>query len=104
MEPPREAQVGILFVHGIGQQTPGETLIAFGEPLVNWVRRWLERRNPGRFEILNSALSEPVLESGEPAHLLLQCEGSDPSVRWLLAESCWATEFRRPPFGRLAAW
>ena len=104
MEPPREAQVGILFVHGIGQQTPGDTLIAFGEPLTGWVRRWVERLQSGRFEILKSAFSDPVLESGEPAHLLFQYGWTEPTQRWLLAESCWANEFRRPPFGRLARW
>ena len=104
MEPPREAEVGVLFVHGIGEQTPGDTLIAFGEPLVGWIRRWVQRLSSGRFEILKSAFSDPVLEAGEPAHLLFHYGWDNPSVRWLLAESCWATEFRRPPFGRLATW
>ena len=114
MEAARDAQVGILFVHGIGQQTPGDTLIAFGEPLMRWVRRWIERRHDvskdprGELQILRSALSEPVLQAGEPAHLLFEGRRTDRdpplASRWLLAESCWATEFRQPPFGRLAAW
>lgn len=113
MEPPREAEVGVLFVHGIGQQTPGDTLISFGEPLMGWVRRWVEGRRSGRwptssFEVVKSALSEPLLEPGAPAHLLFQtgraCPDGHVQSRWLLAESCWATEFRNPPFGRLAAW
>ena len=100
----RRQPIGVLFVHGIGEQTPGDTLIAFGEPLVGWIRRWVQRLSSGRFEILKSAFSDPVLEAGEPAHLLFHYGWDNPSVRWLLAESCWATEFRRPPFGRLATW
>lgn len=39
--PPRaEFDLGVLFVHGIGDQARGSTLVAFGEPL--W--RWLDRR------------------------------------------------------------
>ena len=34
---------GILFVHGIGQQKRGETLLAFGEPLHDWLQRRLDR-------------------------------------------------------------
>jgi hypothetical protein len=35
------ASVGILFVHGIGHQRKGETLLRFGEPLFDWLKRWL---------------------------------------------------------------
>jgi hypothetical protein len=34
--------VGVLFVHGIGRQVRGETLVAFGEPLYKWLVRWLD--------------------------------------------------------------
>jgi hypothetical protein len=34
-------EIGVLFVHGIGQQRRGETLVEFGEPLHRWVSRWL---------------------------------------------------------------
>lgn len=37
-----KAQIGILLVHGIGDQQPGETLINMGEPLVNWLSDWLQ--------------------------------------------------------------
>jgi hypothetical protein len=33
--------VGILFVHGIGQQGRGQTLVEFGEPLHRWIDDWL---------------------------------------------------------------
>jgi hypothetical protein len=35
---PRPYNLGVLFVHGIGQQRRGETLIRFGEPLARAVQ------------------------------------------------------------------
>ena len=37
---PRHA-LGVLFVHGIGTQPRGDTLVRFGEPVVAWLSRWL---------------------------------------------------------------
>jgi hypothetical protein len=41
---PPMADVGVLFVHGIGQQVQGETLYAWGGTLVQWLERWLTPR------------------------------------------------------------
>ena len=35
----RHDKIGVLFVHGIGEQKKGATLVACGEPLVAWLRR-----------------------------------------------------------------
>jgi hypothetical protein len=32
-----QAELGILFVHGIGQQQPGDTLARFSDPLVLYI-------------------------------------------------------------------
>src|SRR5215208_5125076 len=42
-QPAAEHQLGILFVHGIGEQPEGETLLGFGEPVLGWLHRWLGR-------------------------------------------------------------
>ncbi len=34
--------LGVLFVHGIGEQQQGSTLVAFGEPLYRWLDRWFD--------------------------------------------------------------
>jgi hypothetical protein len=39
---PEPAQIGILLVHGIGDQKPGETIAAFGEPMIDWLSQWLD--------------------------------------------------------------
>ena len=35
--------LGILLVHGIGDQREGETLLAFGEPIIDYLRRIITR-------------------------------------------------------------
>jgi hypothetical protein len=42
---PELAQIGILLVHGIGDQKPGETVAAFGEPMIKWLVQWLDGIN-----------------------------------------------------------
>src|SRR5262249_45869475 len=39
---PQKADVGVLFVHGIGQPGRGDTLIRFGDPLCSWIKQWLD--------------------------------------------------------------
>ncbi len=34
------ARIGILFVHGMGDQQRGSSLQRFGDPIVQWLRRW----------------------------------------------------------------
>jgi hypothetical protein len=41
---PVRCRLGVLFVHGIGEQREGETLVAFGEPLIAWLRQWIAGR------------------------------------------------------------
>ena len=40
-----KAQVGILFVHGIGEQVRGQTLVDYGEPLNRYLERCIRVRN-----------------------------------------------------------
>ena len=47
----KRRDLGILFVHGIGQGKEGDTLVSFGESFVNVLRQLLEERDesdPGR--------------------------------------------------------
>src|SRR5207249_4006489 len=38
--PTKEYDLGVVFVHGIGSQVQGGTLMQFGEPLFRWLFRW----------------------------------------------------------------
>jgi pimeloyl-ACP methyl ester carboxylesterase len=97
--------LGVLFVHGIGEQPRGDTLLAFGEPLIRTLDRWVDGRKIGRTRVVDSKLSDTQLDTGEPAHSVLEIAlHNRPIQTWLLAESWWADEFRRPPFMKLAGW
>jgi hypothetical protein len=38
---PARYDIGVLFVHGVGQQRRGQTLVAFGGAVHSWLSRWL---------------------------------------------------------------
>lgn len=43
-QPSKPYHVGVLFVHGIGSQARGNTVIEFGEGLHTWLENWLGGR------------------------------------------------------------
>ena len=100
------ASVGVLLVHGIGQQRKGDTLTEFGEPLQRWIARWTDPT--GDESIVER--SRLVTVDPEPAHASIvvpydRPESDEPSeVRWLLAESWWADAFTTPTYRSSASW
>ncbi|HEX9824359.1 MAG TPA: hypothetical protein VGB51_08210 [Actinomycetota bacterium] len=110
---PTPADLGVLFVHGIGSQKAGQTLLQFGEPLFRWLFRWLgDGTDPGGDDSNRSVrLTGTELEpGGGPASCTVTIEappgptGEPDTQRWLLAESWWAEAFTPPPFTKLAFW
>jgi len=112
-------RVGVLFVHGIGEQPQGDTLIRFAEPVIEWITRWVEqpanheeKGGPmrGSARLARVALGPPMLGERRPPHAILEVNAGNPAAGpgqsscWLLAESWWASEFRKPRFGELAGW
>jgi hypothetical protein len=112
--PQDKADLGILFVHGIGQQRQGETLVKFADPLSRWLARWLTgglqtEAAVGERDGAPVRLSDAALAGSEPAHLYMELDGRPavPSVtrqRWLLAESWWAETFEAPKTRSLLLW
>ena len=65
-EPPPEKtyRLGILFVHGMGQQERGDTITQMGDALTEWLRRWLGN---DRFSLRDATLrSRRRLRRGRP--------------------------------------
>ena len=132
--PPARApcKLGVLFVHGIGEQQEGDTLIAFGEPLIAWLRQWveghgqfafaeplrqkqrerLERDNlrPDGIEVTTTALLPSRRDSLDPPHSYVQLRFKPESEReqrkqcWLFAECWWGEQVKAPPVFALLAW
>src|SRR5262249_45316408 len=110
---PAEHNLGILFVHGIGDQPEGNTLLAFGEPLLQWLNRWLHRVDGephGDVSVVKTLLTPSKLDQQVPPHAELcvefrQGEGaSESSQSWLMAESWWGGDVKAPAFGQVAGW
>lgn len=124
--------LGVLLVHGIGNQKRGKTLTQFGEPLFLFLESWLTNHSGGA-ELVRVSLRDEPGRRRTPAHAVIRLwhqsaaqdeadnaaqveEGSPPAssppasprapdeTRWLLAESTWADVFEQPSFGTVATW
>lgn len=95
------ADVGVLFVHGIGDQDQGATLESFSGPLLKCLR-----------ELVSSPLGRDVTlsvaraESGDSLLVALDRQDGDGArrARWILAEAWWAQAFPAPSYGQLVRW
>jgi hypothetical protein len=104
--------LGVLFVHSIGEQQPADTLLAFGGPLCEWLDHWLrpdERKEvTGQARPERARLKSPLLPAGAPANAelrLLFAEGAGRDDQtWLLAESCWSSHIVTPSITQFLGW
>jgi hypothetical protein len=110
--------VGILFVHGMGEQERGDTITQMGDALSEWLRKELGNNNRqgtdfsvraaslrGRESAPSGTASSDV--SGRANVVLVltgEKDGKPERQEWLLAESWWADAFRPATFGELVAW
>src|SRR4029434_10098758 len=42
LQPADPPDLGVLFVHGVGHQSTGATLVKFGDPLLRWIKDWFQ--------------------------------------------------------------
>jgi hypothetical protein len=52
--------LGVLFVHGIGNQIAGQTLVQFGDPLLQWLDEWHSSKLPDRVVKLRDNLAKTL--------------------------------------------
>lgn len=110
--PDERHELGVLLVHGIGEQSQGETLVKGCEPIIDWVRAWLWRETPdARFVAATpmvAGLRSPLAMNDTPAHatvLLGRQQGKDEQAQnWLFAEAHWATQVMAPPLVDFTVW
>jgi hypothetical protein len=114
MDPePKPYRVGVLFVHGMGEQEQGDSVTEMGDALTEWLRKWLAPVEKSVFKIREAKLrtggqvlgGQPDHPIGGQAHVsvTIRDESTDPPVQqeWRLAESWWAATFRQATFFEL---
>jgi hypothetical protein len=104
----RARRVGVLFVHGIGEQQQSESIRWFGGALVRWLGSWHAAR-AGSIETVAAHLSyggglegPARFEVRIPAHQA----GSRtwPEHHWVIAEGWWAARISPPSFREMISW
>jgi hypothetical protein len=115
---PKPYRVGVLYVHGMGEQEQGDSVTDMGDELTEWLRKWIALGpvKKADFKIREARLrtggqvfaGTPDHPIGGEAHVSVTItDGSKqpPDVQeWLLAESWWAKTFRQATFTELVAW
>jgi hypothetical protein len=108
--------VGVLFVHGIGQSKEGDTLARFGESLRTAVAaRAAPAGNAAAASVAIDAAWLATPGEGNPCRAELTIDNvrsqrtgprapASMNSRWLLAEAWWAAQFPPPGFSDVAFW
>lgn len=113
----KKPELGVLFVHGIGEQRQGETLVQFADPLSSWVVRWLSHgalAEPGSGHadddghvVVSGTQLEPTNDAPARTVMVVNAGPNEQlggRTEWLLAESWWAQTFRPPKTTTVILW
>jgi hypothetical protein len=97
-------RVGVVFVHGIGQQSESYTVREFGGPLLRWLQEWHQRRDRD-FCVTSSDLTYGELAE-RPARFTLDLSAVEghPAQTWILAEAWWAARLSAPNLDEMTWW
>jgi hypothetical protein len=97
-------RVGIVFVHGIGQQSESDVVREFGGALLHWLQEWHDAR------ALDFCVTSSDLTYGELAErparftLALQAVEGHAAQTWILAEAWWAGRLSAPNLEEMTVW
>jgi hypothetical protein len=114
---PASGPLGVLLVHGIGEQKVGDTLLGFTEPLHAFCEEWVagasEEGADAYAKVTDTRLRRLTGDDDAPSHTRLRIglrrpgsedAGNDGRMEWLIAESHWAERFPVPTFRQIFAW
>jgi hypothetical protein len=89
--PKTEHDLGILFIHGIGQHSRGDTLVRFGEPLLDCVRRWVDGTRPTKNQTEEHSYARLSRTLGKPRSLrdMARVDGRHNLLRTEPDAPCW---------------
>jgi hypothetical protein len=107
--------LGILLVHGIGEQSRGDTLTSQGDPVVKWLRGLVSKGGKiedAKVDVLESVVRHASTDAIPGAHAVIRITpGAEDSANpdadrahWVVAEAWWAEAFRQATFSELLGW
>jgi hypothetical protein len=100
------AKTGIVFVHGIGSQMPGETLLQWSAPIIQVLTAW--RVNSGATDVPIDPVARAEVNFGDGLSAIElripPAAGSSDGRRWILTEAWWASHVAPPSLGTMTSW
>jgi hypothetical protein len=97
-------KTGVVFVHGIGAQAPGETLLQWSEPLIDLLRNW---RVQNEVSPADPVLRAEVNFSDGIGAIEVQVPprpGHTAPRTWVLTEAWWASRVAPPSLSTMTTW
>lgn len=102
--------LGVLLVHGVGEQQRGDTLTEAGDLILEWLVRRAEATGSNadvELNLMDVADRQASTDDIASAHAVIRItpptKGRRPA-NWVVAESFWADVFRPATFTELASW
>ncbi|HYH92558.1 MAG TPA: hypothetical protein VD763_05305 [Candidatus Saccharimonadales bacterium] len=101
------SMVGVVFIHGIGAQRAGETVIAWSAPIIRILSAWRRDRDMLADPVVRSQVdltgrTTPFIELEVPADPAAPAER--PRQRWVLTEAWWASDVESPGISDMLKW
>ena len=99
---PKEYDLGVLLVHGIGTQLCGETLVRWGDVLVKTIGS--ATRNRVQVEVRSAGHASDAARDSLTTAVLTLRSSSGQEKPWLLVDGWWADVFLPPSYRELVSW
>ena len=99
--------IGVVFIHGIGAQRAGETVLSWSRPIIRILSAWAGERGLPADPVVRSRVdltgrTTPFIELAVPPDPAAPSEGR--GQRWVLTEAWWASDVEAPGIGEMLRW
>ena len=99
-------KTGVVFVHGIGSQVPGETLLQWSAPIIQSLTAW--RVNTGATDAPIDPVARAEVNFGDGLSAIElripPAAGSTEHRHWVLTEAWWGSSVAPPSLGTMTTW
>jgi hypothetical protein len=118
-EPAQPERIGIVCVHGIGSQRPGETLLDWSRPIVKVLTDWIAGHTvpTGAIRVDPATVRDPVATSHVDfsggqlpiVEIAIPAASGDDGATWaaqtwVMTEAWWAARVQPPSLGSMTDW